>query len=228
MLFVSTQRGDYRSTDGGATWRKTQGGPGTYLFADADSSRLYTGAPDGLSFSSDGGDTWTKAAGAFGQLQITALACAVSNGQTIIYAATNGGQAGTSSGTAARTLGASRSATSRHVDAGIYRYVVVTPKLSLKLSGLKKGALRHGKSLTASGVVTPRVLAGGKVTLTVQHKKGAKWVKAKTARCSISARGVYSWKYKIAKKGAYRLQVRIAKTATHGAATSKWLSFKVK
>ena len=228
MLFVSTQQGDYRSTDGGDTWRKTQGGPGAYLFADGDSTRLYAGAPDGLSFSSDGGDTWTKAAGAFGQLQITALACAVSNGQTIIYAATNGGQAGTSSGTAARTPGASRSATGRHVDAGIYRYVVVSPKLSLKLIGLKKGALRHGKSLTASGVVTPRVLAGGKVTLTVQQKKGAKWVKAKTALCSISAHGAYSWKSTFAKKGAYRLQVTIAKRATHGAATTKWLSFKVK
>jgi hypothetical protein len=226
MLFVSTQQGDYRSRDGGATWRKTQGGPGSYLFADGDSTRLYAGDPNGLSFSSDGGDTWTRAAGAFGGLQITALGCTVAGGHTIIYAATNGGQAGSS--TAAGTRSTARATASRHVDAGIYRYVVVTPKLSLKLSGLKKGVLRHGKSLTASGVVTPSVLAGGKVTLTVQKKKGAKWVKAKTALCSISAHGAYTWKYKSAKKGAYRLQVTIAKTAMHGAATTKWLSFRVK
>ena len=227
MLFVSTMQGDYRSTDGGATWRKTQGGPGNYLFAGGDSTRLYAGS-DGLSLSSDGGDTWTKAAGAFGQLQITALACAVSNGQSIIYAATNGGQVAAGGGPAVRTPGVPRAAASRHVDAGIYRYVVVTPKLSLKLSGLKKGALKLGKRLTASGVVTPSVLASSKVALTVQKKKGAKWVKFKTVLCKIGTRGAYSWKYKSAKKGAYRLQVTIAKTATHTAATTKWLSFKVK
>jgi hypothetical protein len=229
VLFVSTQQGDYRSTDGGATWRKTLSSQGScYLFADGDSTRLYAGASDGLYFSGDGGDTWTRAAGAFGQLQITALGCAVAQGQTIIYAATNGGQASTSGGAAARTFGVSRAAASRHVDAGIYRYVVVTPKLSLKLSGLKKGALRLGKRLTVTGKVAPAILAHSKITLTVQKKKGAKWVKAKTASCSISAHGAYSWKYKSAKKGAYRLQVTIAKTATHTAAKTKWLSFKVK
>jgi photosystem II stability/assembly factor-like uncharacterized protein len=227
MLFVSTQQGDYRSTDGGATWRKTQGGPGTYLFVDGDSTRLYAGDPNGLSFSSDGGDTWTPAAGALGQLQITALACAVSNGQTIIYAATNGGQTAASGGTAARTFGVPRAAASRHVDAGIYRYVVVTPKLSLKLSGLKKGALKLGKRLTASGVVTPSVLAGSKVRLVLQTKAG-KWRAVKTLMLTIKRGGACSWTYKPAKKGAYRLQVTIAKTATHGAATTKWLSFKVK
>ena len=59
-------------------------------------------------------------------------------------------------------------------------------------------------------------------------KKGAKWVKFKTVLCKIGTRGAYSLKYKPAKKGAYRLQVTIAKTATHTAATTKWLSFKVK
>ena len=37
-----------------------------------------------------------------------------------------------------------------------------------------------------------------------------------------------TWAYKPAKKGAYRLQVTIAKTATHVAARTKWLGFKVK
>ena len=50
------------------------------------------------------------------------------------------------------------------VDAGIYRYVVAAPKLTLKLSGLRKGALRLGKHLTAKGVVTPGALAGSKVS----------------------------------------------------------------
>ena len=38
----------------------------------------------------------------------------------------------------------------------------------------------------------------------------------------------YSWKYRPAKKGAYRMQALIAKTAAHTAATTEWLTFKVK
>jgi Sortilin, neurotensin receptor 3,/IPT/TIG domain len=228
MLFVATQQGDYRSIDGGTTWRKTQSSQGSYnLFADSDSTRLYAGASDGLYFSSDGGDTWTHAAGAFGQLQITALGCAVAQGHTIIYAATNGGQAAASSGMAARTPGTARATSNAMVDAGIYRYVVVTPKLSLKLSGLKKGVLKLGRRLTAKGVVTPSVLAGNKVRFVLQKKVG-KWRAVKTVTLTIKRGGACSWTYKPAKRGAYRLQVTIAKTATHGAATTKWLSLKVK
>ena len=82
--------------------------------------------------------------------------------------------------------------------------------------------------MTAKGAVTPTSLAGSKVTLTAQLKKGTKWVKAKTGSAPISSTGAYSWKYKPAKKGAYRVQAVIVKTATHAAATSKWLAFKVK
>ncbi len=82
--------------------------------------------------------------------------------------------------------------------------------------------------MTAKGIVTPTSLAGSKVTLTAQLKKGTKWVKAKTASATITSTGAYSWKYKPAKKGAYRMKASIAKTATHAAATTKWLAFKVK
>ena len=44
----------------------------------------------------------------------------------------------------------------------------------------------------------------------------------------IGATGAYSWKYKPAKKGAYRMQATIAATATNTAAVTKWCSFKVK
>ena len=53
-------------------------------------------------------------------------------------------------------------------------------------------------------------------------------MKAKTAAATISATGSYSWKYKPAKKGAYRMKASIAKTAAHAAATTKWRTFKVK
>ena len=53
-------------------------------------------------------------------------------------------------------------------------------------------------------------------------------MKAKTAAATISATGSYSWKYKPAKKGAYRLRTTIAKSAAHKAATTQWRTFKVK
>ena len=98
-----------------------------------------------------------------------------------------------------------------------YVKAIVTPKLTLKLSGLTSGAVKLGKSVTAKGTVTPTSLAGSKVKLTVQQKKGGKWVKVKSAPRTIGATGAYSWKYKPAKTGAYRMQATIAETATqHG------------
>jgi len=103
-----------------------------------------------------------------------------------------------------------------------------TPTLYLKLSGLKHGALKLGKRLTAKGSVTPTSLAGSKVTLTVQRKQGSKWRKAKGLTCKISAGGTYSRTYKPTRKGSYRIRATIAKTAANTAAASKWLKFKVK
>ena len=45
---------------------------------------------------------------------------------------------------------------------------------------------------------------------------------------TIGASGAYSWKYKPATKGGYRMRATIAKTATNTAAATKWLRFKVK
>jgi hypothetical protein len=105
---------------------------------------------------------------------------------------------------------------------------VVTPTLTLKLSGLKSGAVKLGKRVTAKGKVTPTSLVGSKVTLTVQKKKGARWIKVKSAARTISPTGAYSWKYKPAKKGAYHMRATIAKSATNTAAKTKWRTFKVK
>ena len=106
--------------------------------------------------------------------------------------------------------------------------VVFTPSLTLTLSGLKSGSLKLGKSVTAGGAVTPTSLAGSQVTLTAQLKKGARWIKAKTFSALIISTGAYRWKFEPAKKGSYRLQATIARTAMHAAATTKWLTFAVK
>jgi Tol biopolymer transport system component len=103
-----------------------------------------------------------------------------------------------------------------------------TPTPTLKLSGLTSGAMRLGRSVTATGKVTPTSLAGSKVKLTVQRKRSARWVTLKSVARTISASGAYSWKYKPARRGAYRMRATIAKTAALAAATTKWRSFKVK
>jgi len=104
----------------------------------------------------------------------------------------------------------------------------LTPTCTLHLIGLQSGTVRLGKSVTAKGVVTPTSLAGSRVTLTVQLKKGAKWVKAKTFSALITSSDTYSWKFKPVKRGAYRLQVAITATATHTAAMTPWLVFRVR
>jgi hypothetical protein len=105
---------------------------------------------------------------------------------------------------------------------------VVTPTLTLKLSGLTKGALTLGKRVTAKGTVTPTSLAGDKVTLTVQRKSGTKWRKVTSLAATIGASGAYSCKYKPATMGSYRIRATIAKSAANTAAATKWLTFKVK
>jgi len=103
----------------------------------------------------------------------------------------------------------------------------VTPKVTLRLSGLTSGAMKLGRSVTAKGKVTPSSLAGSKVKLTVQKKRGARWVTVKSVARTISASGAYSWKYKPATRGAYHMRATIAKTAAHTAARTKWRTFRV-
>ena len=88
--------------------------------------------------------------------------------------------------------------------------------------------MRLGKRVTAKGTVTPASLAGSKVKLTVQKRKGARWVTVKSVARTISLTGAYSWKYKPARRGAYHMRATIAKTAAHAAATTKWRTFRVK
>ena len=220
----------YRSADEGETWQKAENAeyPGMSMFVDGDSTRLYRGTGEGLFFSKDVGDTWTRAAGAFGRLQIMAVDYAITDGRAIIYAATNGGQAGSGSSVAAAGSRRAAAAEDAPVTAGVYRYVVVDPALTLKLSGLRAGALRLGRRVTAKGVVTPTSLAGDKVTLTVQRRRDGKWRTARAVTRTIGAAGAYSWTYQPAKTGAYRVRATMSRTATHTAAMTAWRSFRVR
>ncbi len=230
MVTVGANAYVYRSVDEGATWQRSKGReyPGEDMFVDGDSTRLYRGTGEGLFFSKDVGDTWSRAAGAFGHLQIMQVGYADMDGRAIIYAATNGGQSGASSSTASAASRRAATAVGAPVTAGVYRYVVVNPDMTLKLSGLRASALRLGHRVTAKGVVTPGSLAGSKVSLTVQRRQNGAWRKVKTVTRAIGASGAYGWSYQPAKKGSYRLRATMTKTATHTSATTIWRSFKVK
>jgi hypothetical protein len=101
---------------------------------------------------------------------------------------------------------------------------VTVPKLTLRLGGLRHGVLSLGKRVTAKGAVTPSRYVGAAVTLTVQKKKGVKWITVKTKALTINATAKYSWKYKPKKKGSYREQAALMS----GDATSPWRTYKVK
>jgi photosystem II stability/assembly factor-like uncharacterized protein len=202
------------TTDGGATWIPQSWGSGAWLYdvAFSDASHGWVvgndqggdgGGP--ILVTSNGGATWTRQA-----VAPTSLYGLASSDATHAWAV---GRDGTILAT---------------TDGGGTPTPTPTPKVTLKLSGLKSGVMKLGKSVTAKGTVTPTSLAGSKVTLTAQLKKGAKWVKAKSMARTISASGAYSWKYKPAKRGAYRMRAAIAKTAAHAAATTKWRTFRVK
>ena len=102
-----------------------------------------------------------------------------------------------------------------------------TPRLTLRLSGLRSGAMRLGRSVTARCAVTSTRLASSRVTLTVERKHGARWIKVKSASVTIRATTAYGWKYRAAKKGTYRLRARLDMTAANSAAKTAWHKFTV-
>ncbi len=231
IVLIGTPQPSFRTLDRGATWERLQSSPSggsDFMFAGADSTRLYGATGIGLFLSTDAGDMWRRAAGALGRTQITALGSAVATDHTIVYAATTGGQTA-AAGPAATVPRAAAAAASPMVGAGVYRYVLVpTPKVTLKLSGLSSGSLRLGRRVTATGVVTPSRLAGSKVKLSVQKQRSGRWVTLTSALRTIGARGGYGWTYRPSSRGVYRLRATIARAATNTAAATTWRPFKVK
>jgi type VI secretion system secreted protein VgrG len=105
--------------------------------------------------------------------------------------------------------------------------VRVTPRLTLKLSGLTKGVVKVGREVTAKGKLTPIVLAGSRVKITVQKLVNGRWVTVKTAMRRTTSTGTYSWRYLPPKSGTYRTRTTIAGTPTSTSATTTWRRFTV-
>ena len=102
-----------------------------------------------------------------------------------------------------------------------------TPSVALKLSGLSAGTLRLGRRVTAECAVTPTSLAGERCKLTVQKKKGARWVRVARLSGTIGPTGTYIWKYRAATRGSYRMQSTLVATTQHAALKTPWRGFRV-
>ncbi len=102
------------------------------------------------------------------------------------------------------------------------------PPVTLKLSGLRSGSLRLGRRVTASGKVPPPHEAGDRVTVTVQRKRGGRWVAAGSSARSQTLAGAYEWKYRPAATGSYRMRARVRAAAGHPAARTTWKNFSVR
>lgn len=102
---------------------------------------------------------------------------------------------------------------------------VVTSNVTLKLS---RSTVALGRSVKATGVLSPLSLAGGAVKLTVQRKRSGVWRTVKRVWAPTGESGAYAWTYKPGRRGPYRVRASVAATATRTAARTKWVAFSVK
>ncbi len=132
MVIVDGGNHLFRSLDGGDTWvevgcpgngRPIGGFQGMLLFVDGDSRRFYAATDNSLVMSVDGANTCQPARGALGRLRTKALSYSGSGDQTILYAATTGGDLGGKNGMVIQTHQGSQAMEGNLLEAGIYRYV---------------------------------------------------------------------------------------------------------
>ena len=109
------------------------------------------------------------------------------------------------------------------------------PTLTLRLSGLTRGAVRRGHAVSVAGEVTPTDMAGQKVRLTVEKRDAhsrwsSKWSGKyhPAVKRTISATGAYSWKYTPKLLGQYRVKAKIANTSAYNSVATDWRRFRVK
>jgi hypothetical protein len=102
----------------------------------------------------------------------------------------------------------------------------ITTAVSLKVA---PASIKFKKTVVATGTVTPAAdLVGVNVFVKAEIKVGSAWKAAKTGKAIVSATGAYSWTYKPAKKGTYRMTASIVATADYKGSKSPSRPFKVK
>jgi hypothetical protein len=107
-------------------------------------------------------------------------------------------------------------------------FTVLTPATAHLTLRLSRTTIALGRSVKATGLLTPLTLAGEEVTLVTQRRKDGVWKPVKTASRATTDAGTYAWIYKPARRGAYRIRAKIAATAEHTAAQTVWVRFSVR
>ena len=102
---------------------------------------------------------------------------------------------------------------------------LVKPALTLSAA---PAALRRGAQVRVAGALTPRGLAGARVAITVQRRAGSSWARATSAAVTVAADGSFTWAWRPARQGSYRVRASIPAGVGHAAARSEWDAFRVR
>lgn len=89
-------------------------------------------------------------------------------------------------------------------------------------------ALPRGARILVTGSVGPASLGGARVGVTVQYKRGSRWLKANALTVRSGADGGFSWTWLPPKKALYRVRATLTATALHTAAHSAWAAFRAR
>jgi hypothetical protein len=85
-----------------------------------------------------------------------------------------------------------------------------------------------GRRVRLSGTLRPLGLAGAKLTLSVQQRRGGVWRTVKTVSRGTSAAGVFAWSYTPPRRGAWRAAASLGASPAGTAARSRWVTFRIR
>jgi hypothetical protein len=107
-------------------------------------------------------------------------------------------------------------------------FTVLTPATASITLKLNRTTVTLGRSLKATGLLSPLSLAGEEVTLVTQRRKDGVWKAVRTVARTTGASGAYSWTYEPGRRGAYRIRAKIVASTEHTAAQTVWVRFSVR
>lgn len=99
--------------------------------------------------------------------------------------------------------------------------------VTLSLRGLRDGAIKVGRAVTARGKATSANLGATAAVLTLQHRIGIAWRKVRSLSCPLSVAATYGCTMTPAARGSYRIRATVAGTPTNLAGASPWRTFRV-
>ena len=85
-----------------------------------------------------------------------------------------------------------------------------------------------GRRVRLGGTLKPLALAGTKLTLSVQKRRGGAWRTITTVSRSTSEAGVFGWSYAPPRRGEYRAAASVAASPRNTAARSRWVGFRIR